>query len=411
MRCVTLAVFSALVVVGSVTGCLQGVELIKPPEKATGDLSFHLRADPEDAATAAALGWQGGIPGARLTLMTSDSAANALVAMTNSAGMATFANVEIGHYQVEATRWLSPAERVRLSANDDALGFALMRANVDAIPEVSVPVTVPASRRRALVISEFSFSGTNGYDYGGYLELFNNADTTVYLDGMMLSRALDVAADYPNFPCSMYTHITSDSTSLWARQIEAFPGRGQDYPLAPGQTAVFATDAIDHRPLWKHGLDLSNATFESIGKADVDNPAVPNMINHGTVTQDHGLKFFDLANVVVLIRASDVSSFQKSPVPGSSYEWYRIPAAEVLDVLWLRSSYVDPAYPECPRLVSPRFDRAGADMRSSDENVKAERSISRRTIPELSSTRRILQHTRTGRADFVLTPRTPGTVP
>ncbi len=411
MRSDATRVFGALVLATSVTGCLQGVELTTPPAKTSGELRFHLRAESEDAATASALGWQTGIPAASLTLKTSDSATTALVAQTNDAGLATFANAEVGLFRSGATRWLSVDERSRLIPGDDALGFSLMRANIDAIADVTVPVNVPASRRRTLVISEFSFAQANGYQYGGFLEIFNNSDTTIYLDGVMLARAFDLGEDYPNFPCSLYAHITNDSTSLWAREIEEFPGRGHDYPLLPAETAVFATDAIDHRPLWKHGIDLSNATFESFGRADVDNPAVPNTINRGTVTQDHGLKFFGLANAVVLIRASDVSSFQKSPVPGSSFEWYRIPAAQVLDVLWTRSSYTGSPYPQCPRLVSPRFDRDGADMRATDENVQAGLSISRRKIPELSATRPILQHTRTGRADFILTPRTPGSVP
>ena len=58
-----------------------------------------------------------------------------------------------------------------------------------------VPVRVPAARKKGLIISEFAFNsgvlpGVTGYSNGGYFELYNNGDTTVYLDGMLVGEAI-----------------------------------------------------------------------------------------------------------------------------------------------------------------------------------------------------------------------------
>jgi len=56
-------------------------------------------------------------------------------------------------------------------------------------------LSVPASRRKPLVISEWFFNtgrvpGVGTYSYGGYIELYNNADTTVFLDGLRVGDIL-----------------------------------------------------------------------------------------------------------------------------------------------------------------------------------------------------------------------------
>jgi hypothetical protein len=83
----------------------------------------------------------------------------------------------------------------------------------------------------------------------------------------------------------------------------------------------------------------------------------------------------------------------------------------VLDAVWIGSNYAEPSYPECPRLVHRVFDRAASRARGTDEAAEYQFSVSRRPAPIGLGPRLVLQHTRTGFADFVRTSRTPGVVP
>lgn len=400
----------ALLLAASIAGsCLGDVELLGPPQKPTGTYSLHFLADPEDANTAAALGWAEGLPALKVVITPRDSSAPALELTSSDSGRIAVPEFAAGEYIIDVQRWLTTAEKEQLTVTDDANGFAA-RLLLTARPGRLDTIRVSASRTRSLVISEWAFNRAGGYQWGGYLELFNNSDTTIYLDGIVISRGFEVAHDYPNFPCSLYLHVTGDSTSIWTRLIEVLPGTGRDYPLPPGGVLTLATDAIDHRPLWNKGLDLRAADFEFIGQPDVDNPSVPNIASRGIITLEHGLKWDLLSSVVVVALPLDLATLPKArPTPESATDWYRLPRAVILDALWIKTSWTGSAYPECPRLVHRVFDRDGAAMRGSNSLVEEEYSISRKRVPR--SGRLVLQHTRTGNTDFVRTVRNPGTVP
>lgn len=390
--------------------CLGGTELVTPPRASVGEFTLVFVPDSEDMSTATTLGWQDGIPGLSVTVTPSDSSTAPQELTTSANGTLTIPAVATGQYIIAASRWLTDQERAQLPAGDDVLGFAAKWTLRIGVPG-SARVDVPASRRKSLVISEWAFN-SHAYVYGGFLELYNNADTTVYLDGILISRGFELAYDYPNFPCSDYLAVTNDPATIWARRIQEFPGTGRDYPVASGQTIVIATDAIDHRPLHWSGIDLRSADFEFTGQVDADNPAVPNMIDEGVSNLDHGLRWDPLADVVVVALPADVATLPRGrPRPESATDWVRIPRELMLDVLWIRSNYAEAPYPECPRLGHPNFDREGAAMRGTNEVVEVDFSVSRRVLPDLINGRQVLQHTRTGNADFIRTIRNPATVP
>lgn len=395
----------------AVGACLSGTDLVSPPivPPTTITLAFH--ADSEDLATAAALGWAGGIPGVTVTLAPEDSGTGAPVQLPGSdSGTVTLDSLAGGRYVVDAVRWLTDSERAQLPPGDDAVGFVARVELSTATAAARLPVRLVASRRRGIVISEWAFHA-HGYQYGGFLALYNNADTTVYVDGIIIARGFELAYDYPNSPCSDYLSVTNDPTTIWTRFLQEFPGSGRDYPVAPGQTIVIATDAIDHRPLTQDGIDLRSANFEFTGPPDVDNPAVPNMVDVGVINLAHGLRWAPLAVVVAVALPANVATLPRGrPTPESATDWVRLPREIMVDVLWIRSNYAGSEYVECPRLVHSNFDRAGAAMRGTDEIVEVRFSVSRRVLPDLVNGRRVLQHTRTGNADFIRTLRHPGTV-
>ncbi len=394
-----------------VAACGGGTDIITPAPPPPTGVAFTLTADPEDATTAQALDWQGGIPGATITLTPADSSAAARTATTSAAGGVLFTDLPPGKYIAESARWLSAAERGRLPAGDDAIGFVDRGAVQISSASGNVARTAPASRRKSLVISEWAFNayvanGFGAYFHGGFIELHNNADTTVYLDGMIVAEGFPNDIDVPSNPCNANLDVTADPEGVWSRFAQQFPGTGRTYPVSPGGTIVVATDAIDHRPLFPGAIDLSTANFEFFGQPDVDNPSAPNLMDFFK-SHDHGIYFPFLAAVPVVTLPLDIGSLKTIRKFSTNTLYYQLPRSKILDVLWVRSNFQDPDHLECPRQVHPNFDREGSAARGTDEQLESSFSLSRRRTPVGP----VLQHTRSGAADWVRTPLTPGVVP
>ena len=418
MSVVRLCAFS-LAALG-VGACLNGTELVTPPRAPVTTITLEFRADSEDVATAAALGWANGISGVQVTITPEDSATGSPQVLQGSdSGRLVLDQLLGGRYVVDAVRWLTDAERAQLSAGDDAVGFvARVPLNTASAP-AQVPVEMVASRRTGLVISEWAFNiaapleVNSTYFFGGFIELYNNADTTAYLDGLIIARGVTIGFDYPNFPCSAYAVFADDPQGIWAREVQQFPGRGRDWPVPPGGIVVVAIDAIDHSKIFSAGLDLSHAGFEFWGgPGDVDNPAAPNMIDTlalGGNALGHGPVFQDLGPVAVLARPYGLATVPRQKGPTGA-EAARISADLIIDVVTLFPNYVG-EYRRCQRSVHPRFDQRSFDGRGYDENVEYEHSVSRRRIPGVGAGLPVLQRSRNSDADFIRTLRSPGIVP
>ena len=126
-----------------------------------------------------------------------------------------------------------------------------------------------------IVISEIYACGPQGsglYYHDKYVEVFNQSDTVLYLDKMM------IAIVYTNSNTGL--HYRDDPEFIHSKSIWIFPGTGKDYPIQPGQFVLCAEDAIDHRLNAPNSVDLSHADFEFYkdDAPDIDNPAIPNMI-------------------------------------------------------------------------------------------------------------------------------------
>ena len=64
--------------------------------------------------------------------------------------------------------------------------------------------------------------------------------------------------------------------SIYLRQVCRFPGKGTDYPVAPGGSVVIAArSARDHRTSAATSVDLSGADFEVKAMEGSGNPDVP----------------------------------------------------------------------------------------------------------------------------------------
>lgn len=289
--------------------------------------------------------------------------------------------------------------------------------------ELEIQLFTP--RTVGLVISEAYLNAPPNWETGGtfyegskYLEVANNGDELVYLDGMLIGKVYDNWSDnsrYGHSRCEDTVVMRRDSAGVWSRTFWKFPGSGGEHPLAPGQAAVLAVLAADHRQIHPTMLDLSGADFEFVRPGYADNPAAPNMISVGPYSPwEFGSPFFGYNGFWFLSGAGDPESFPIAANPGTMAGqppmWYRRIPAEILhDVAFIwqdqTGSPLDDPIP-CVDPVHPDFDRIpGGFVRSDDLEFSAQR----RRITVDGQPR--LLDTNTSMIDFVKAPRRPGRLP
>ena len=403
--------------------CTQDVVLFDtaaPPPNGGGggiarvSLALTVAVEAADSSVAGALGWAGGrVPGAEVTVRRTTAPVAAFFATTDTFGTVRFDSLLTGNYEISSLRLLTAAEAARLAPQDaDVDAVAAAGGLVLGDSGAARTVGAYASRRGSLVVSELwapSRVSTTGdfYPYATYLELYNNADTTVYVDGMLVGQATVGTIETMVSTCAEYEPWNLDSLGIWAQFIYQFPGSGADYALAPGQSVlVLATDAIDHRTVGPEAEDLSRASFEFA--EGPDNPSVPNLVNVGTRTSPFGNGVVFYANTVIAFVAAAVDSdtLPLYLMPHYSLPHRRIPAAAVLDVAGFFRTFT--AVP-CPAYVHPRFLRQAAEILPRTETWVP--SVQRRVLRTLPGGRRVLLRTLVMSRDFTVTsPRTPGSV-
>ena len=111
------------------------------------------------------------------------------------------------------------------------------------------------------------------YNDDQYIAIYNPTDEVKYLDGLALcSNAIDPSRAIQFAPKDDFVN-----RYYGASGISYFPGKGNDYPVKPGQTIIVAKYAIDHKAKFEaelEGEDLSmygglNA-FLDLSKADFE---------------------------------------------------------------------------------------------------------------------------------------------
>ena len=339
-------------------------------------------------------------------------------------GTVRFDNLLEGVYHVSVEQTLTPAQVARLPATDSEV--TLFAGGVDAVVSPpdngTVEVSMVGNRRGSVIISEiFPYNNplsTNlGYNWGSYLELYNNADTTSYLDGMIVFRTpLTLHGGWPEYPCGQFNQAQRlDPSGLPAVVIHQFPGNGRDFPIRPGEARVIAVDAMNHNAAapGMQQVDLSKASFEQIGSdADIDNPFVPDMIRvtagPGALGRGYPYVSANIAHVLALpsalshlSRVSLVNTFGTPPSTGTTSEVDFVRRQDILDVLGLLYHPDEPGYGNssgvtCSPFLSPVFERAPAPLVNTRRSI----AIARRSLGFSATGREILQRTGTSARDF-----------
>ncbi len=379
-------------------------------------LVVTVRPEAPDLLLVRTLGWPDAIPGATVVLRREGGAET--TAQSNAQGVAAFADLIEGSYQLTVARAFTTTELGTLDVADRDLSAwgGIRSANIsNAGGVLPVDVTVTAARRGSMVFSEilsggfitFQPDGTM-YNYSSYLELFNNSDTTITLDGMLLAVTYGATRNYGPEYCAINRALYADTAGVWAGIIYQIPALGRR--LKPGEFAVVATDAIDHQPFGTRDVyDLRGADYEVyLGPGDVDNPSVPNLISVGTTQQHsaystHGTYWLEGNGAVVIAMPQNVAALARRALTTQVRDYVLLPRETLLDVITVFVD--DPRFPPfCAPTVGANIDAAPFVMNSF---VMTNSSFQRQRHPGTS----YLKRSRSSARDFSILRATPFSIP
>ena len=209
---------------------------------------------------------------------------------TDVCGMVNVPSIVPGIYDIITHAELSGREYKELLRNAPAIednakvivGVSLM--NQQIFSGENLTIRLNAAVVKGLLISKIYYSGTRDnmdrtYTTDTYVEIFNNSDEVIAIDGKYLGLAESVSpAAYP---------ANENPDSIYLRQICRFPGAGSDYPIQPGGSIVVAArSARNHTESAATSVDLSHADFEVKvieGSGNPDVPMLPLISNSTTI--------------------------------------------------------------------------------------------------------------------------------
>jgi hypothetical protein len=403
--------------------CDPGDVVLLSPDELPSDAptaSIHVAIDTPFASAAASLGWTDGVPAAQVTVHRVGDPFEpgyTHLAVADSLGNAVFSDLLHGLYEVWVKRPLTTGELIDVDSAGRLFGGG-RRLRLPT-PRVDTMAVVP-HHGGTLVFSELGLNepvawetGGTGYVDAKYVEVYNNSDTTVYVDGKLLGVGWNINKEFPIFPCSQTEPLRNDPEGIWASSLLRFPGAGTDYPLQPGHTALVAHSATDHSAVHPGLYDLRLADFEWGGWQTADNPDVPNLADIGP----HGMWFyypFSADMPLFLANAVDWETLPRYIEPTGGGMWVRIPRAVILDawagtVDWAAGGGSVSIVP-CLNVTHRLFEQLPgppSGYGDFDNGLSAQRRI----LFVLPDGRKVLQDTDTGMLDFTEAPRTPGWIP
>jgi hypothetical protein len=383
-------------------------------------LTVVAAVDAADSALADSLGWDGVVPGAEVNVLRNGTD-QWITQRTDWSGVARFERLLPGIYRVYGGKVLTPAEAVAVGGVLRAFGDG----NTELVMgDTTVELRLYGDRPRSLVIAEIATGEPRpwevSYNLSKYFEVYNNSDSTVYLDGVLFGDWWIWTTHTAHTSCAVSEPWRRDSLGVGARAMLAFPGTGREYPIAPGEVKVVAVAAIDHTPVHPTTLDLSNADFEIGSPAVANNPAVPDMLDVGleswSAYNGPGHRLTGATSAYFLALPVDVSSLDVMYRDLQGREWLRMPRSTVLDFVRLTSVWPesDLEYPPCLNGMHPIFERYEGGFHRIGFDIDYEsseiHSYERRVLHDTSG-RLILQNTNTTAFDFFSSTRTPGRLP
>ena len=326
---------------------------------------------------------------------------------TDVCGMVNVPSIVPGIYDITTHAELSGKEYKALLKDAPALednakvivGVSLMNQKLFSAENLTIRLS--AAVVKGLLISKVYYSGTRDnmdrtYTSDSYIEIFNNSDEVIAIDGKYLGLAESVSpAAYP---------ANENPDSIFLRQICRFPGSGSDYPIQPGESIVVAArSARNHQESAATSVDLSHADFEVKvieGSGNPDVPMLP-LISNSTTIQTLNLLNGGPNAVVLFETDEDVLSwpevYQRGKTSGEMFR--RIHKSVVTDAVECLKKPAQTAPDVNSKRLQQDIDAGYAVLTSVNgyNHESVERKVSR-----FEGGRYYLQDTNNSSTDFVV---------
>lgn len=291
-------------------------------------------------------------------------------------------------------------------------------SNVTIAEDASQSITLTAvAIGGGLVIKEFYYTGSKTPEGGNYfadqfIELYNNSDEVIYLDGIGIGQLTPTTSNSP----SVWVDASGNLQSRLPVQnyTAVFPGSGTQYPLQPRTSVVIAQDGINHQtdPAGNPNspVNLGNADWEYYvgdlnGGSDSDAAGVPNLkVIYTTTTSlvDQLYSVFGAALIVFKFPesttpeayAANSANFSTQPGSSSSTQYLLINKEYVLDAVEFVNT--DP---------SQRYKRIPADLDAGyayDLTGTYSSKSARRKVKQIIDGKAIYKDTNNSTEDFLL---------
>lgn len=238
----------------------------------------------------------------------------------------------------------------------------------------SISVSVGGLKISPLIFKEIYYAGVASfYFHDQYYEIYNNSNSTMYLDGLYMGDIYPTAASSSSIP------IWGDgSANDYIRLIRVwkFPGTGSDYPLKPGESCVIAQYAINHKTVNPASpVDLSSSDFEFFMNNTTypDQPA-DNMVHvfyqgkaaigsikfYLTSVMGGAYALFQIPKGVTWDPVNDTNFQSKDLSKGSSTLYAKVPVGYVLDAVEAGQDETMIPYKRVPQVLDAGMTYVGS---------------------------------------------------
>lgn len=183
-------------------------------------------------------------------------------ATINADGIAQ-ARVIPGIYNI-VVRSIQPSEEgINYILNGLAQNTPLSKSiSVEEAAESNSEVLItPIIKDSPLVFSEMFYAGSEGFYFRDqFYEVYNNTNKVIYLDHLCFAN---LVPEFPTATLPEWPAIDGKDNYAYAVTVWQIQGDGDDYPLAPGESIVFAQEAANH-------IEISGGTSAINSTTSVD---------------------------------------------------------------------------------------------------------------------------------------------
>lgn len=382
---------------------------------------------------------------------------------TDNAGLAIFNSVSAGNYSVEATFKLHRNEFTAITGEEteqDSVTFnaSLNNRTLNSASNNTLELNLATGTIGDWVIKQIYYAGShtkNGAAFRDqFIEIYNNSNKVLYADSLYFAQVMgnntsaattDLGKGYyitdagdplykqfdwsksPNMPAG--AGIGATHNYIYAKSLFRVPGSGTQHPVQPGESFVIAATAINHKAPYVDSageavnilnpeltIDLNGADFEVNVRnfvpnplaSDVDNLAVPNLINLTSYVRDLildnlGRDAFVIFKTTTHIPAIDptqtttwgafISPDDGTTSGGDKKYYYQVPRQVVIDAVEIARTE---ASTRNPKRLMPSLD---AGITYVPGGSYSSQSVIRKTFKVVGG-RKILHDTNNSSNDF-----------